>query len=217
MEEYYYKKLLQAICFADNAKVYLNNGVLNPTFLKVTKEFLIECNEGSLINYNMKDNLLDLTDYLRYNGYPELANDFIILINQSDIGYFGWYEFICNEFEKRKVSRNEKMDIYDDYVMRDLFQSLEMDFTTLKSLLCDDETYEREFIQTLMLDEFYFISCRKIFEEVPQLLKNEKICERMVIIHLCNKEMKKEINPVQKRDYNRIIKIGKKLVKKVIK
>ena len=140
MEEYYYKKLLQAICFADNAKDYLNNGILNPTFFKEFEKLLIECGEGALMSYNMKDNLLDVTDYLRYNGYPELANDFIILINQADISYFSWYEFLCYEFQKRNISRKGKIDIYDDYAMRDLFQSLEMDFITLQSLLCDDET-----------------------------------------------------------------------------
>ena len=217
MKDFYYEKLLQAICFSDNPKIYLNEEILDSEFLKKVKEFLIECNNCSIISDKMKDNLLDLTDYLRYNGYPDLANEFIILINRADISYFCWYEFLDDEFEKRKIYRKAEFDIYNDNIIDDLFYSLEFDYTVLQSLLCDDETFESEFAPKLMLDEFYFVSCARLMEQIPKLFDNKKIYERISVIHSCNQKLKNEIQEDQKNDYKQILKRGKKLVNKVIK
>ncbi len=216
MKEYYYEKLLQAICFTNDTKIYLNENVLNPTFFKKVRNLLVECNQCAMIDEGMKENLLDLTDYLRYNGYPELANEFIILINKSDVNYFCWEEFLNNEFEKSKILERKKFDVFDMNDIENLFNSLEMDYFVLESLLCDDETFENDFVSSLMLDEFYFISCKRLFEEMPQLFENKKICERISVIHLCNEKIKKDVPKEQTKDYKRVLKVGKKTIKKVI-
>ena len=59
------------------------------------------------MNEQMKDNLLRLTDYLRYNGLNEIANEFIRIINTSTISYFNWQEILEEEFEARKFSNKE--------------------------------------------------------------------------------------------------------------
>ncbi len=217
MEKYYNKKLLQAICFADDARIYLDENVLTPSFLEMVSSFLIDHELSGIFDERMRENLIELADYLRYNGQPALANDFIILINGAPINYYRWYEFLYREFDKRKTSFREKFNIKDSGSMKALFTSLEMDYLVLQSLLCDDETFIDNFVQKLILDEFYFISCKRICEEFPQLFEDEKIQERVVVIHLCNEKMKKEINVKQIKDYREVIKVGKKLVKKVIK
>mgnify|MGYP004492807953 CR=1 FL=1 len=217
MEKYYNKKLLQAICFADDVKIYLDENVLTPAFLEMAKHFLEDCNLGGFVSETMRNNLIELADYLRYHGQPDLANDFIRLTNVAEVSYFCWHEFLYKEFEKRRTSPREKYDIFDAGSMKVLFTSLEMDYLVLQSLLCDDETFQNDFVPGLILDEFYFISCKRIGEEVPQLFEDEKTRERIITIHLCNKMMKKEMGADQKDDYKSVIKTGKKLVKKVIK
>ena len=217
MEKYYNKKLLQAICFADDVRIYLDKNVLTPSFLEMVSSFLIDHELSGIFDERMRENLIELADYLRYNGQPALANDFIILINGAPINYYRWYEFLYREFDKRKTSFRDKFNIKDSGSMKVLFTSLEMDYLALQSLLCDDETFLDNFAKKLILDEFYFVSCKRICEEIPQLFEDEKIQERVVVIHLCNEKMKNEIGMEQKKDYRAIIKVGKKLVKKVIK
>lgn len=217
MENYYNKKLLQAICFADDVRIYLDENVLRPSFLKMISNLLIDCNIGGMVSERMRENLLELADYLRYNGQPDLANDFIRLTNRADINYFCCYGFLYNEFEMRKTSSRKKFNLFDDDAMKELFTSLGMDCLVLQSLLCDEKTFQNFFIPKLILNEFYFISCKRMGEEFPQLFENEKIRERIVMIHFYNKEMQKEIEEDQKSDYRAIMKTGKKLVKKVIK
>lgn len=217
MEKYYNKKLLQAICFADDVRIYLDENVLTPAFLEMVDHFLADCNLGGFVSEKMRKNLIELADYLRYHGQSDLANDFIRLTNVAEVRYFCWHEFLYKEFEKRRTSFKDKYDIFDAGSMKVLFTSLEMDYLVLQSLLCDDETFLNDFVPGLILDEFYFISCKRIIEEVPQLFEDEKTRERIIAIHMCNKKMQKEIDADQKSDYRSIIKAGKKLVKKVIK
>lgn len=213
MEDYYYEKLLQAICFTNDTELYLNEKILDPMFLTKFKRLLVDCNHCAIINYKMKDNLLDVTQYLRYNGYQELANEFIILINRCDVNCFCWQNFLNDEIERRKMSKTEKFNGF----IEDLFYSLEMDFWALQFLLCDDKSFENQFVEIFMLDEFYFISCKIIKDEFQELFDDKKVIEKVYKIHLCNKEMKKEIGSDEIKNYRKILKTGKKVIKKVIK
>lgn len=114
MIEYYYQKLLQAICMSKNPEQYFDKKVLSIQFLNVLKIFLVNCNQLSIMNENMKDNLLRLVNYIRFNGYPELANDFILLINTSKISYYFWQSILEEEFEDRKMYKNEYLNFLDD-------------------------------------------------------------------------------------------------------
>ena len=85
MEEYYYKKLLQAICFTNNVKIYLNNKLLEPIFIEHFTALLLENSTKGMVNEQMRYNLLAVANYLRYNGCAELANECILLINNKVI------------------------------------------------------------------------------------------------------------------------------------
>lgn len=221
MENYYNKKLLQAICFADDVRIYLDENVLKSSFLEMVNHFLSDCNMGGIANERMRENLIELTDYLRYNGKLDLANDFIRLINRADINIFSWANFITEEVDKRINHQKIKFNIFDDKFIEELSYSLALDYLVLQSLLCDDETFQNEFVSRLMLDEFYFVSYKRISEEFPKLFEDKKTCERMVTIHLCNKMMKKMIKKqkdiTQKENYRSILKTGNKLIKRMIK
>lgn len=217
MLEYYYEKLLQAICFSDKPKKYINDKLLNPKFINKVKEFLIECNKNSIYNEQMKSNLLDITDYYRYHGEGELANEFILLINSSDISPFPWIEYFQKEYDKRKVDKKDEFVVAYADCVSDLFYSLEMDYTVLRSLICDDETFNNEFLDYLMLNEFYFLSCKRMAEEKAKLFNNQQSWIRICTINLANENMKKHVNKDQIKVYKRILKTGEKTIKKVIK
>lgn len=217
MLDYYYEKLLQAICFSEKPKKYLNDKLLNPIFINKFKEFLIECNNYSIYDEKMKENLLDVTDYYRYHGQKELANEFILLINGSDIDSFFWIDYFQKEYELRKNSKKDEFNITSTDCISDLFYSLEMDYIVLRSLICNDEVFENDLLEYLMLNEFYFLSCRKMVEENPKLFDNQKAWIRICTINLANEKMKKHIDKEQTKDYKRILGTGKKVIKKVIK
>lgn len=217
MLEYYYEKLLQAICFSNKPQKYLSDKILNPIFIKKVKEFLVECHRTSIFNYQMRENLLDIANYYRYHGEPELANEFILLINGSDINSFCWDAYLAMEYDQRRINNKYKFNIMDDDCVSDMCYALEMDYNVLQSLICDDEKFENEFLNYLMLDEFYFLSCQKMSEEKPRLFNNEKALIRICTINLANEKMKKYIIPEQKKFYKSIIKTGKTVIKKVIK
>lgn len=217
MIEYYYKKLLQAICFTNKPEDYFDKKILSSRFLVILEQFLLYCHEYSIMNEQMKDNLLRLTDYLRYNGLNEISNEFIRIINTSAISYFNWQKILEEEFEARKFSNKEYLDFLSDESLNELFYSLELDYKVLKSLLCDEETFYEHYIDELMLDEFYFSSIKKINQEKPKLLNNQKSWIRICTINLQNEEAKNSIDISEKKDYKRLLKTGKVLIKKVIK
>lgn len=217
MLDYYYGKLLQAICFSEKPQKYMSDKLLNPIFIRKLKELLIECNRISIFNSQMRKNLLDITDYYRYHGEPELANEFILLINGSNTNLFCWYDYLKKEYEQRKPDKKNQFNIIYDDCISDIFDSLEMDYTVLRSLICDDETFNNEFINYLKLNEFYFLSCQKMMIEKPNLFKNKKVWIRIYTIILANEKMKKYVNKEQIKNYKRILKTGKNVIKKVIR
>ena len=128
-----------------------------------------------------------------------------------------WQECLYNEYQKSKMPQNVKFDIYNEKFITCLFESLELDYLILISLLCDDETFKDKFVPKLMLSEFYFASCNRMVKEIPKLFENEETLQRIVTIHLCNKEMKNLIDEEQQEQYKQILKVGNKFVRKVIK
>lgn len=217
MIEYYYQKLLQAICMSKNPEQYFDKKVLSIQFLNVLKIFLVNCNQNSIMNENMKDNLLRLVNYIRFNGYPELANDFILLINTSKISYYFWQSILEEEFEDRKMYKNEYLNFLDDEQIEELFYSLELDYKVLKSLVCNEDKFDNYYINELMLDEFYFSSLKKIYLEHPEILDNQQSWIRICTINLVNEQSKNEIPANQKQGHKKLIKTGRKLIKTVIK
>lgn len=217
MVEYYYKKLLQAICFTNNPEQYFDNKVLSVKFLNILKNMLVNCHNNSIMDEKMKDNLLRLVNYIRFNGYPNLANDFILLINTSKISFYFWQTILEEEFEARKFYNNEYLNFLADDQLDELFYSLELDYKVLKSLVSSDDKFYNYYIDELMLDEFYFSSIKKIYLEYPELLNNQQSWIRICTVNLANEESKKQIPSEQRKDYKQLIKTGRTLIKTVIK
>lgn len=217
MLEYYYKKLLQAICFSEKPEPYFGKDLVGKDFLTLLKDFLQSCNEYSIMNEQMKDNLLRLVNYIRFNGEPELANEFILLINRSDVSYFVWQEYLEQEFNERNIYQKAKLNLLSEEQLNELFYSIELDYEVLDSLFCDDEAFEKYYMNDLVLDEFYFYSIFRIYKEKPSILANKQAKDRIIKINLENKKYKKAVEPKQKKDYKGLMKTGKVLIKTVFK
>ena len=216
MEEYYYTKLLQSICFTQNPYPYIDEELLNPLFLEKLRTLLTKCEQVSIINERMKNNLLEVTNYLRYNGHKDLANELILLINRSKIDYSKWEQYFYDECEMRKSRKKDRINVSNEECVEALFYSLEMDYIVLVSLTCDDETFN-EIFEKLTLNEFYFLSCLRMLEEVPELFMNEQSVGRLSALNLYNKSKRGDKDIKDVVGHKRVIKTGKKLIKKLIR
>lgn len=217
MTSYCYKKRLQAICFSRNPMQYFDEDILTPEFIEELKLFLKGCNKVSLINNQMKDNLIELAAYFRHNGYFSLANEFILLINGSDINRFLWLNLLYQEHEERKFNKNDIFNINSLEQLEKLFYSLEMDYVVLQALLCEYEEFEEKYLKKFTLNPHFFASCKKIFQEKPEIFEDIDEVTKVWVVHLLNEKMRNNISIENWSEYKETIKAGKILTKKVIK
>lgn len=220
--EYYYNKLLQAIIFSDNPSKYFNKSVLTGSFISKLNEFVDWCYEYSILDIRMKNNLLEVINYIRFNSNIKkeelyaVCNDLIRNINNSEISYFFWSEFLFEEYEDRKIYNKTWLDFTDDVQIKGLLYSLELDYTVLKSFVCDIEKYEKEIAQELKLNEYYYMSLSKMLKDNKNIFNYEQTWDRIATIHKTNQKLKNNIIKEQRKDYKALIKVSKNFIKKKI-
>lgn len=220
--DYYYTKQLIAINFSKNANKYFNKAHLTNKYLDfLYRNFVLR--NIVMINEQMKYNLLDLLNYIRFNRTLNVEetnklNEIIINVNRSEILFYPYQTYLAEEFDIRMPEGRFELNFLDDYQIDELLGNIELDFTVLNSLLCSDEEYEDLVFPDLILNEFYFGSINKLSEEVPFLLKRK--IDRIEAIVEINKMYKKRKNRRNIEDYdakmfNIVIKKGDKLLKKM--
>lgn len=219
---YYYSKLLQAIIFSDNPNKYFNKSVLTNYFMNKLNEFVNWCYEYSILDIRMKNNLLQVINNIRFNSDAkkeemcEVCNDLIRKINKSEITYFFWSEFLFLQYEDRKIYNKDWLDFTDDNQINGLLYSLELDYIILKSFVCDQDKYEQDLAQELKLNEYYYMSLRKMLKENQEIFNYEQTWDRIAAINKANQKLKNNIKREQKKDYKALIKVSKNFIKKKI-
>lgn len=222
--DYYYTKQLTAICFSKNAKKYFSKTHLTNRYLEFLYQKIV-LSDITMMNEQMKYNLLELINYIRFNGdlsnkKIEIINEIMININNSKISFYPYQGYLAEEFDIRKPEGKVELNFLNDKQIDELLASIELDFNVLNSLLCSDEEYEDLIFPDLTLNEFYFWSINKLSDEIPGLLK-QKMTRIMQVIEI-NRMYKKrkykiDIKNYDEKLFNTIIKKGDKLLKKMKK
>ena len=102
---YYYTKQLLAISFTKNPRKYFNKAHLREEYLeflynKVMKDGI------TMINDQMKQNWLELINYIRFNRkltkeQINIINEMIIKINSSKVSFYPYQGYLAEEFDIR--------------------------------------------------------------------------------------------------------------------
>lgn len=222
--DYYYTKQLVAINFSKNAKQYFSKTHLTDQYLDfLYRHFVFR--DIVMINEQMKYNLLDLLNYIRFNRDLNVENinklnEIIIHINRSKISFYPYQCYLAEEFDIRMPDGKAELNFLNDNQIDELLGCIELDFTVLNSLLCDEEDYENRIFPDLILNEFYFGSINKLSEEIPKLIdkKSNRIME-IIFINMAYKKKKYKQN-IQDFDpdmFKAVLKRGDKLLKKMKK
>ena len=222
--DYYYTKQLIAISFSKNAKQYFSKVHLTDQYLDfLYKKFMLK--DIVMINEQMKYNLLDLLNYIRFNRCMNIENlsklnEIMIKINHSDISFYPYQGYLAEEFDIRMPEGKAELNFLNDNQLEELFECIELDFTVLSSLLCSEEEYVNRVFPDLILNGFYFGSINKLNEELPGLIykRRERIME-IICINKMHKKKKYKNNIVgyDKKKFNLVITEGNKLLKKMKK
>lgn len=220
--DYYYTKQLTAICFSKNPNQYFNQTHFTHAYLEFLYQKIV-LNDITMINEQMKYNLLDLVNYIRFNKKITeeqivKLNEIIISINSSEISFYPYQVYLAEEFDLRKPEGKAELNFLDDSQIEELLFAIEFDFTVLNSLLCDEKEYNDFIFSDLMLNEYYFGSINKLMAEIPLLIDKEIV--RIMEVVLINKEYNKRKNKKNILNYDSeklksIIKEGNKLIKKM--
>ena len=139
--DYYYTKQLIAINFSKNAKKYFNKTHLTDKYLDfLYRHFVLK--DIVMINEQMKYNLLDLINYIRFNRdlnteQLNTLNEILININRSKISFYPYQGYLAEEFDIRMPDGKAELNFLNDNQIDELLGCIELDFTVLNSLLCD--------------------------------------------------------------------------------
>lgn len=222
--DYFYTKQLVAISFSKNAKQYFGKVHLTDKYIDFLYSKIVET-DIVMINEQMKYNLLDLLNFIRFNKnlnleYSNKLNEIILSVNRSEISFYQYQGYLAEEFDIRMPDGKLELNFLNDNQINELLENIELDFIVLKSLLCSEEEYTDLVFPDLILNDFYFGSINKLSEEVPGLLK-QKMIRIMQVIEINRKHKKKNykknIENFNKDMFNTIIKRGDKLLKKMKK
>lgn len=222
--DYYYTKQLIAINFSKNVGKYFSKTHLTDKYLDfLYKNFVLR--DIVMINKQMKYNLLELLNYIRFNRVLSVddinkLNEIVIHINNSKISFYPYQCYLAEEFDIRMQEGKIQLDFLNDNQIDELLECIELDFTVLNSLLCDKEEYEERIFPDLILNEFYFGSISKLSKEIPELIykKSDRIMEIIFINRMYKKKKYKQniedFDPVM---FRAVIKRGNKMLKKMKK
>ncbi len=91
--DYYYTKQFTAICFTKNVKEYFESDILTNKYLQFLYEKIVDYKEFAIINEQMKYNLLELINFIRFNKtlnnkQIEMINKIIVKINSTKISFY---------------------------------------------------------------------------------------------------------------------------------
>lgn len=222
--DYFYTKQLIAINFSKNAKQYFCKEHLSDRYLDfLYRNFVLK--DIAMINEQMKYNLLDLLNYIRFNRNLNVEdinklNKIMININKSKISFYPYQCYLAEEFDIRMPDGKAQLDFLNDKQIEELLGCIELDFTVLRSLLCPREEYEDMIFPDLVLNEFYFGSINKLSEEMPALIykKSDRIMEIIFINRMYKKKKyKQNIGDFDPYLFKNVLKRGNKLLKKMKK
>ena len=221
--DYYYTKQFTAICFTKNVKEYFESDILTNKYLQFLYEKIVDYKEFAIINEQMKYNLLELINFIRFNKtlnnkQIEMINKIIVKINSTKISFYPFQCYLAEEFNIRVPDGKYELDFLNDGQIYELLECIELDYKVLESLLCKEEDFTDIVYPELILNEYYFWSINKLNSEVPLLLKEKQ--ERIMQVIAANKLFKKTKNKKNIENYNRkkfntIIDKGNKLLKKM--
>lgn len=222
---YYYTKQFIAICFSKNAKQYFSKDNLTDEYLGFLYKTIVLNNKFYILNEQMKYNLLDLINYIRFNSELlnieiKALNDIIVKINSTPISFYPYQCYLAEEFDVRFPDGKIELNFLDDIQIEELLENIEFDFVVLNSLLCPEEEYHDIILDDLTLNEFYFCSINKLIEEIPDLIqeKASRIKDVIAVNKLYrSRKNKKDIENYNSKDFKIVIKSGNKLLKKMNK
>lgn len=223
--DFYYTKQLIAICFSKEAKKYFIKANLTNEYLGFLYEKIVLNDTFYILNEQMKYNLLDLTNYIRFNCKLlnieiQALNDIIIKINSTPISFYPYQCYLAEEFDIRFPDGKIELNFLDDIQIEELLENIEFDFVVLNSLLCPEDEYHDIIIDDLTLNEFYFCSINKLITEIPDLIKEKssRIKDVIAVNNLYRSRKKKnDIENYNAKDFRIVIKSGNKLLKKMNK
>lgn len=222
--DYYYTKQLIAINFSKNAKQYFSKAHLTDQYLDfLYRNFVLR--DIVMINEQMKYNLLDLLNYIRFDGNLNVEginklNEIMIHINRSKISFYPYQCYLAEEFDIRMPDGKVELNFLNDNQINELLGCIELDFTVLNSLLCDEKEYEDMIFPDLILNEFYFGSINKLSMEIPEIIskKNDRIMQIIFINKMYKKKKyKQNITDFDAGMFKVVLKCGNKLLKKMNK
>ena len=222
--DYFYTKQLIAINFSKNAKQYFCKEHLSDRYLDfLYRNFVLK--DIAMINEQMKYNLLDLLNYIRFNRDLNIdkldeLNEIMIHINRSKISFYPYQGYLAEEFDIRMPDGKAELNFLNDNQIDELLGCIELDFTVLRSLLCSQKEYEDMIFPDLILNEFYFGSINKLREEIPSLIykKSDRIMEIIFINRMYKKKKyKKNIEDFDPDLFKVVLKRGNKMLKKMKK
>lgn len=217
---YFYTKQLDAICFSKNPKQYFSGTNCTEKYLEFLYQKIV-LSDITMINERMKYNLLELINYIRFNGNLsskdiEMINEIIIKINSSKVSFYPYQGYLAEEFDLRMPEGKAELNFLDDNQIEELLAAIEFDFTVLNSLLCSEEEFNKSFLFKLRLNQLFFGSINKLSSEIPALINMRMI--RIMTVIMLNKKYKKrkyEIKNYNRKTFNTVIKEGDKLLKKM--
>ena len=215
---YYHTKELIAISFSKKANQYFNKEILTDEYFEFLYKKII-LNDFTLVNKQMKDNLLELINFIRFNRdlttkLLQQINELIIKINQSKVSFYQYQGYLEEEFENRKPEERMQLNFLDDNQIDEILSAIEFDFTVLKSLICSEDEYNKLLVTTLSLNEFYFGSINKLENEIPNLF--DKYMIRIMEVVAVNKiYRKRNIINYNSKLFRKVVKEGNKLLKKM--
>lgn len=222
----YNKKLLQAILFTKHPHKYFNEQVLSDEFMNILDKGIDKLNKNSLLNFDMKKNILELLNFIRFNSsipqvelFPKI-NEWLRLVRSTKVAFYVWQAYLFQEYNDRNFTNKDSLDFTNDNQLDDLFYSLELDFTVLKSLTCSQEEFEDAVAPQLVLNDFYFSSIKQLIAEDETILDSKDYVLRIIEIIGVNeayRKHKKEILDYDAKTFKKVIKHGNILFKKMIK
>lgn len=151
----------------------------------------------SNFRYNIKNiNINEYNEYLGMINSMQLNNDL----------------FTVNYLWKKNLKKQSLSMILKPYLINEYIEMIDLDFTFLQSLLCDEE-YDEKYLKHFIYNDDYYLTIERYLKECPLMFRNKEIYDK--VIKTINKIMDEyKVGNLNSRDY---YKQYKKLLKKLEK
>lgn len=208
-EELYYNTMFEKMIVL-NEKVdidYTDYRLLNNLY-----SFIKIYSSRGLFNASMKSRLIDIMSNFRYNIKNININEYNEYLGMINSMQLNNDLFTVDYLWKKNLKKQSLSMILKPYLVNEYIEMIDLDFTFLQSLLCDEE-YDEKYLKHFIYNDDYYLTIERYLKECPLMFRNKEIYDK--VIKTINKIMDEyKVGNLNSSDY---YKQYKKLLKKLEK